>query len=152
MLLVKGFDLVLGVQWLLSLGPIVWDFVELTMQFQLKNQKCNLKGTVLGLMQIVSSGRLSKCLSLAGFGPYPMLLTSCDQTVIELNSKSSLPKLQKLLADFEDIFQVPTYLPPPRLHDHKIPLVDESKVVKMRPYRYPTVQKTEIEKLVREML
>lgn len=47
---------------------------------------------------------------------------------------------------------MPTSLPHPRLHDHKIPLIDESKVVKVMPYRYLAVQKTEIEKLVQEML
>ncbi|KAA3472639.1 reverse transcriptase [Gossypium australe] len=43
-------------------------------------------------------------------------------------------------------------LPPHRLQDHRLPLIDESKVVKVRPYKYPAVQKTEIKKLVQEML
>ena len=30
---IDGFDLVLGVQWLSSLGPIVWDFQHLTLRF-----------------------------------------------------------------------------------------------------------------------
>lgn len=137
---------------MLSLGPIIWDFAKLTMQFQSGDQKYNLRGTVPGSMQIVSRGRFSKCMSLAGNGPCLMLLTSCDQTVLTLQSVSSPPKLQKLLGDFEDLFQVPTLLPPPRFHDHKIPLVDESQVVKIRPYRYPAVQKAEIERLIQEML
>jgi hypothetical protein len=29
----EGFDVILGVQWLKSLGPIVWDFTTLTMAF-----------------------------------------------------------------------------------------------------------------------
>ena len=47
---------------------------------------------------------------------------------------------------------MPTELPPPRSHDHKIPLIDETKAVKIRPYRYPAVQKDELEKLVSEIL
>lgn len=149
---VKGFNLVLGIQWLLSLGPIIWDFAKLTMQFQCGNQTCNLRGIVLGAMQLVSSSRFSKCMSLAGNGPCTVLLTSGDQTILTLKSVPSSSELQKLLGDFEDVFQVPTQLPPPRLQDHKIPLVDESQVVKIRPYRYPVMQKAEIDILVQEML
>jgi hypothetical protein len=29
----EGFDVILGVQWLKSLGPIVWDFTVLSMAF-----------------------------------------------------------------------------------------------------------------------
>lgn len=81
-----------------------------------------------------------------------MLLASCDHTTLTMQSAQSPPELQRLLAEFEDIFQTHTSLPTPRLHDHKIPLIDESKVVNVRPYRYPAIQKTEIEKLVQEML
>lgn len=39
---VKGFDLVLGIHWLLSLGPIEWNFSNLTMQFNHMGQSCIL--------------------------------------------------------------------------------------------------------------
>jgi hypothetical protein len=29
----EGFDVILGVQWLKSLGPIAWDFVALSMAY-----------------------------------------------------------------------------------------------------------------------
>lgn len=105
-----------------------------------------------GSLHIVPSSQLSKCLSLVGNGPYPMLLTSCYQTALKMLPVQLPPDLQALLNEFEDIFQTPTGLPPPRLQDHKIPLIDEYKVVKMQLYRYPTVQNTEIEKLIQEML
>lgn len=81
-----------------------------------------------------------------------MLLASSDQTALTIHPSQLPPELQGLLDEFIDIFQVPTSLPPPRLQDHKIPLIDESKVVKVRPYQYPAVQKIEIEKLIQEML
>jgi hypothetical protein len=37
----EGFDVILGVQWLKSLGPIVWDFAALTMAFL--RQGCSLR-------------------------------------------------------------------------------------------------------------
>ena len=46
---------------------------------------------------------------------------------------------------------MPRGLPPPRAHDHRIPLTDEFQTVKIRPYRYPSIQKNEIEKMIREM-
>lgn len=66
---------------------------------------------------------------------------------------SPTPKdLTELLAEFDDVFQVPKSLPPHRLHDHRILLVDETKVVKVKPYRYSSLQKAEIKKLMGEML
>ena len=50
------------------------------------------------------------------------------------------------------MFEIPRELPPIRPHDHRIPLLDESQSFKVRPYRYPTVQKNELEKMVAEML
>lgn len=35
-LAIGGCDMVLGVQWLSTLGPILWDFTNLQMQFQLQ--------------------------------------------------------------------------------------------------------------------
>lgn len=104
-----------------------------------------------GSLHIIPSSQLSKCLSLVGNG-YHMLLTSCDQTALKMLPVQLPLDLQALFNEFEDIFQTPTGLPSPRLQDHIIPLIDESKVVKMQPYKYPAVQKTEIKKPIQEML
>jgi hypothetical protein len=37
-----GYDVVLGIQWLRVLGPILWDFDHLTMEFQYGSKKCVL--------------------------------------------------------------------------------------------------------------
>ncbi|XP_061993942.1 uncharacterized protein LOC133711877 [Rosa rugosa] len=62
------------------------------------------------------------------------------------------PKLKQLVEQFSELFQPPTSLPPKRSHDHRIPLLPGTVPVNVRPYRYPYYQKTEIEKIVREML
>ena len=41
---VSGCDIVLGVEWLRSLGFIWWDFSKLTMQFTWKGQNVQLTG------------------------------------------------------------------------------------------------------------
>ena len=47
---------------------------------------------------------------------------------------------------------MPKGLPPKRDHDHAIKLVPGSQPPNIRPYRYPHIQKSEIEKNVEEML
>lgn len=62
------------------------------------------------------------------------------------------PDLSHLLTKFSTVFKSPNDLPPKRLHDHRIPLQPNTEPVSVRPYRYPYYQKTEIEKMVRELL
>jgi hypothetical protein len=46
LLILRGCDIVLGVDWLSTLGPILWDFIELTMKFTHKNREVALQGLV----------------------------------------------------------------------------------------------------------
>lgn len=41
-----GCDLILGMRWLKTLGPITWDCNDLTMEFMKGKQKAKLKGCV----------------------------------------------------------------------------------------------------------
>jgi hypothetical protein len=50
------------------------------------------------------------------------------------------------------VFREPKGLPPPRAHDHAIPLQEGAQPVSVRPYRYPYFQKEEIERIVQELL
>lgn len=53
---------------------------------------------------------------------------------------------------YHDVFREPTGLPPKRSCDHKIPLIEGSNPVNLRPYRYTPALKDEIERQVSEML
>ena len=57
-----------------------------------------------------------------------------------------------ILAEFENIFSIPTELPPKRACDHAITLKEGANPPNIRPYRYPYYQKNEIEKFVKEMM
>lgn len=57
-----------------------------------------------------------------------------------------------LIGRYQRIFQKPHGLPPTRVQDHRILLVNGTGPIKVRPYRYPFVQKDAIEKLVEELL
>ncbi|XP_068666522.1 uncharacterized protein [Aristolochia californica] len=113
------FDLVFGFQWLQRLGPIVWDFQALTMTFTKAQRQITLHGThatVSSTLQSVQVQSTEHC------------------------------KLAQLLIDFEDLFHAPTALPPIRHCDHHISLKMGTDPVVVRPYRYPHLQKSKIER------
>lgn len=56
------------------------------------------------------------------------------------------------MSRYHQIFELPKGLPPKRDHEHAIILKEGSNPISVRPYRYPHFQKSEIEKLIQEML
>ena len=60
--------------------------------------------------------------------------------------------IEELLTEFGKVFELPTGLPPLRGHEHQILLKEGTQAICERPYRYPFYQKTEIEKIVAELL
>ena len=69
-------------------------------------------------------------------------------------SKTSIPMdLQRVIDNHSKVFaNIPKGLPPARDHDHTIHFHPGSVPPNIRPYRYPSAQKSEIERLVAEML
>ena len=56
------------------------------------------------------------------------------------------------LIEFTSVFDTPSGLPPCRGHEHQILLKEGIAPICQRPYRYPNFQKTEIEKIVIDLL
>lgn len=71
---------------------------------------------------------------------------------ITVDEREVPKEIAVILEDFDAIFQTPQGLPPHRRQDHSITLKEGSDVSNLRPYRYPHHPKTEIERLVSEML
>lgn len=63
-----------------------------------------------------------------------------------------LPEITALLDKFSDVLSAPLSLPPLRSCDHFFPLISGVKPVMVRPYRYASSLKDEIEKQVESML
>ena len=60
--------------------------------------------------------------------------------------------IDDLLSKYTKVFKVLVGLPPLKGHKYQIVLKEGSPPICERPYRYPFYQKTEIEKVVRELL
>lgn len=152
-----GTEVVLGVQWLASLGPIIFDYANLFMEFSIKGKSFHLDGIKSSSLAMMSLSQIRSTKSkspLAQLYSITVSSVSTDSPPLVHEAPTSLlsQKLQQLLSDFQDIFALPKGLPPPRSFDHRIPLLPNSKPVNVKPYRYPYFQKTAIEKMVQDML
>jgi hypothetical protein len=139
-----GCDIVLGAEWLRTLGPILMDFQNLTMQFDQGGHKHKFQGIIAGSPEIISSHRMEKLLKKGHSGVIAQL------HAIQATEIPPVPQhLQALLSKHKTVFSTPQGLPPSRgVHDHSIPLVSRSLPPNIRPYRHPFAQKNEIEKMV----
>ena len=107
------YDMVLGVAWLRTLGPILWDFDGLCMAFWHHGHRVLWKGIGSTCTDIPPTGRL-----YAARGSKPALL-------------------DRLLESYADVFAASTGLAPARPCDHRIHLKPGAEPVAVRPYRYP---------------
>ncbi|KAL8128454.1 hypothetical protein V2J09_017609 [Rumex salicifolius] len=151
-------DLVLGVQWLSTLGPIWWDFSNLRMEFSLLGVKHVLRGSVKSGCKVITGGSLNKLLvqepqvlflqvreitdiaDSADFEPAALF------SHISATAVSAPPDLQRLLDRYDDLFAAPSELPPFRAgFDHRIPLQSVhawSSYLTHRPFLIRTDQKS----------
>ncbi|KAL4387688.1 hypothetical protein GQ457_09G030390 [Hibiscus cannabinus] len=148
----KNCEIVLGIQWLSKLGAIKWDFSKLQMGFQFRGKHIELKGVQTQPLQLMNSKVCSKMLR-GTKNPWTAAVWMINaQLGVQKEDKKVSVEIQEILQRFHEIFAEPQGLPPERGHDHKIELVDEKAVIKVKPYRHPANQKNEIEKLIGEML
>lgn len=127
------YDMVLGISWLRTLGPVLWDFDTLCMAFNRQGRRVLWRGIGASGAPGQFTGRLH-----AG------RLYSTKGTEGAL--------LERLLDAYDDVFAAPTGLPPARLCDHRIHLKPATEPIAVRPYRYPQLQKDELERQCEEML
>ncbi|KAM2104973.1 hypothetical protein ACFX1R_015519 [Malus domestica] len=152
-----GCDIVLGVQWLRTLGPVLWDFERMVMQFVVGNTTFSISSPHSQEPQSISSLQMDKLLSqdhCLGAALFVLQVSAEHSSPTNHSQLTSLQEhdLQVLLAQYQPIFQSPSGLPPSRSQDHRIPLLPGSKPPSARLYKYGPFQKTEIEKCVKELL
>jgi hypothetical protein len=118
------------------------------MKFQWNGRLVMLKGLT---DQVIEGYELEKEVGVHPVGALVQLLAIESQNYIAAKGVAAL-ELQKFLETFQDIFKEPMGLPPNHAHDHSIPLQPGSQLVCSKPYRHPHYQKSEIERLVIELL
>jgi len=146
---VVACQVVLGVQWLETLGPVETDYKKLTMTFKIDGVRHTLQGlgreAEASIIEVLYN---KKCSGLQRMGFFFQIQPHTDT----LSTNTYPPAIQCLLEEFAEVFRPNPSLPPQRQHDHKIPLQPSTGPVSVHPYRYPYYQKAEIERMVKELL
>ncbi|PKA54738.1 hypothetical protein AXF42_Ash000573 [Apostasia shenzhenica] len=57
-ILLGSYDIILGVQWLTTLGPILWNFQQLVMEFQYQGHKILLRGSRKKYIKIIDGKKI----------------------------------------------------------------------------------------------
>jgi hypothetical protein len=117
-----GYDVVLGMHWLATLGPIIWDLIARTMAFQREGRTICWHGVALPMAPGLHAATTNNSL------------------------------LKGLLSSFDDVFDEPKGMPPARACDHQIVLKPDAAPVAVQPYRYPMAHKDELERQCAAMI
>jgi hypothetical protein len=106
-----GCDIVLGADWLRTLGPILMDFKDLTMQFDQEGHQYKFQGITAGSPEIISSHRMEKMLKKGHSGVItqlhaiqatktPLYRKTSKPSFLNINWSFPLPKASLLLVVF----------------------------------------------------
>lgn len=111
----------------------------------MNGKECQLQGEAIKCPTILIPSKIRKTKSGKG-----VVLQLCN---IQANPiPSTDQQMEDLLHLYKDVFDEPKQLPPFQTHDYRIPLLEGTQPIFMKPYRYPHYQKNEMKKLVKEML
>jgi len=146
-----NWEMVLGVQQLASLGPILWDFEKLKMEFKYGGQRVVVRGTQKSDMEWIGGKRFQQSLhKSAQFFALQVHPVSVPVSLCVVENPSLT--IQQLLNEYTDIFAEPKTLPPHTELDHRILFKPWTAPVNVRPYKYHVLQKDVIEEVVKEMV
>lgn len=142
-LTVHGADLVLGVQWLHTLGTFVSNYSIPSIQFTHNGQPITLTGMVSNSPSSFAFCQFCRFLFIdAIHSIHTMTMTTLEtpNTKIQNNTPNfttSNPKISKLLNTYATAFSTPQNLPPHHPQNHHIHLNPNSQPINIKPYRYP---------------
>jgi hypothetical protein len=145
-------DIVLGVQWLHSLGEIKMNYQVMEMKFNTKNdKKVVLRGMPNGGRKIVSNKSM-EAIFIHGYVACAIesLIIAQEDTGGRQHHHADV---QALLRKHDKVFRhIPPGRPPDRGFEHTIELEEGAKLVITTPYICPNKFKDEIEEAIKELL
>lgn len=145
----KGYDIIFGCDWIRQYSPV-------SLNLKTKEMTVNKGGSVVVLSDVtvparnfmISMHKMEKWID-QGMAGVVLYMKSVQK---EKEGHGTPESIEKVLANFEDVFEEPKMLPPTRDCDHTIPLVPGAKPVNVRPYRLPHHQKNAMEELVKQLI
>jgi hypothetical protein len=145
----KNYDMILGIQWLATLKTIVCNYAEMWMAFRWQGQEVFIKGNdpvstvtirLEQLNDLLCSTSLVSEINLCNLHSFDSqehekqpICTWLQPCIIE-NTALATPQ-----EEYQELFEEPKGLPPPRSYDHSIPLKKGSNPVNLRPYRHSSL-------------
>ena len=76
----------------------------------------------------------------------------CNQQLLQLGEQLLPRELREVLREYEQVFEIPSGLPPLRGRKYSIIISPGNNAISVRPYKYPHAQKEIMETVVQEML
>lgn len=131
------YDVILGTDWLMTLGTMNIDWSKKCMEFTKANKPIKVQGIQVQVDQCVaSSGEQLKSMLKQGLVMHILQL----QEVLNDQEFTTNPKILQILEEFSQVFEEPKGLPPKRACDHRIPLLHRAPPIYLRPYRHNLAQ------------
>ncbi|RDX64595.1 Retrovirus-related Pol polyprotein from transposon 17.6, partial [Mucuna pruriens] len=141
---ISGADLILGATWLATLGPHMANYSALSLKFYHEGKFIKLWVTS------TSSASSHKMIELHSC--YTRIIYSTIHWTRFTSRYFGRPELATLQLTYRSVFNKPTGLPPPTTQNHLIPLLDDAKPMKVRPFGIRIVKKNGLRKWSRRCL
>ncbi|KAF7826330.1 Retrotransposable element Tf2 [Senna tora] len=142
-------DMILGVEWLESLGEVRVNWKQLTMKIKAETGVVCLARDPALARSLVSMKNLMRSVRKGGQG----LLLELNELALQEEKEQEVDvRIKKVIDDNVEVCNPIEGLPPHRSRDYAIIIKEGEQPPNLRPYHYPHSQKAEIEKLVKEML
>jgi hypothetical protein len=145
-------NIILGVQWLSTLGPITTNYKTMEMSFvEEGGHKVVLRGMTGNSARVVTAKRME-----AIFRREEIVYAVERKISTWVDEKGKVhytPEIKRILDKHQKVFgPIPPGVPPDKGFEHIIELEAGAKLVITTPYRHPKKYKDEIEKAIKERI